>query len=130
MVENKTEKLTFNFTATDLAAMDLLVANGFYRNRTDFVQQAVHSRLEASEDLVDGLIAKERTPSLVIGVQVVTRRRLLEAQANHQMLELKTYGMLIVESDVELALMQATVTRVQVYGITKAPRLIKTAYGL
>ncbi len=50
----KTEKLTFNINAADLAAIDLLVEQGFYRNRTDFMQQALHAKLDDNKAQVQG----------------------------------------------------------------------------
>lgn len=130
MAETQTEKLTFNFAAADLAAIDLLVANGFYRNRTDFVLQAVHSKLDASQEYLTPLLAKEKADDFMLGLMLLTTKSLQALQAANKTLTIKVYGMLIIEQDVPLDLIQATVDSIKVYGVSSAPRDIKRAYGL
>ncbi|WP_179394220.1 CopG family transcriptional regulator [Lacticaseibacillus absianus] len=130
MRDTQTEKLTFNFTSADLAAIDLLVANGFYRNRTDFVLQAVHSKLDASQDYLTPLLAKEQTDDFTLGLMVLTTKTLQALHAANKVQTIKVYGMLIIEQDVPLDLLQATVATIKVYGVCSASRPIKAAYGL
>ena len=41
----KTEKITINLGPVDLGQIDLLVQEGFYSNRTDFIRTAVRNQL-------------------------------------------------------------------------------------
>ncbi len=41
----KTEKITINLGLVDLGQIDLLVQEGFYTNRTDFVRTAIRNQL-------------------------------------------------------------------------------------
>ena len=40
----KTEKITVNVGLVDLGEIDLLVGEGFYANRTDFIRTAIRNR--------------------------------------------------------------------------------------
>jgi Arc/MetJ-type ribon-helix-helix transcriptional regulator len=41
-----TEKITINMSAVDLGKVDLLVQEGLYSNRTDFIRTAIRSQLD------------------------------------------------------------------------------------
>src|SRR4029453_1677298 len=43
---DKTEKITINLGLVDLGQIDLLVDEGFYANRTDFIRTAIRRQLE------------------------------------------------------------------------------------
>ena len=42
------EKITINLGHVDLGHIDLMVQEGFYSNRTDFIRTAIRRRLEAA----------------------------------------------------------------------------------
>ena len=41
-----TEKITINLGYVDLGHIDLLVQEGFYSNRTDFIRTAIRNQIE------------------------------------------------------------------------------------
>ena len=43
---SETEKITINMSVVDLGKVDLLVQEGFYQNRTDFIRTAIRSQLD------------------------------------------------------------------------------------
>ena len=43
----ESEKITINLGFVDLGHIDLLVAEGFYSNRTDFIRTAIRNQLTA-----------------------------------------------------------------------------------
>ena len=46
----ETEKITINLGFVDLGQIDLLVAEGFYGNRSDFIRTAIRNQLAAQGD--------------------------------------------------------------------------------
>jgi len=49
----KTEKITINLGLVDLGQIDLLVQEGFYANRTDFIRSAIRTQLATRAAAVD-----------------------------------------------------------------------------
>ena len=60
----KTEKITINLGYVDLGQIDLLVREGFYANRTDFIRTAVRNQLATAATAVDQTVARR---TLVLG---------------------------------------------------------------
>jgi Arc/MetJ-type ribon-helix-helix transcriptional regulator len=69
----KTEKITINLGLVDLGQIDLLVQEGFYSNRTDFIRTATRTQLVSHAEVVKRTVARK---TLVLGVQHYTRRDL------------------------------------------------------
>ena len=46
------EKITINLGHVDLGRIDLLVREGFYSNRTDFIRTAIRNQLAAEQEHV------------------------------------------------------------------------------
>ena len=46
------EKITINLGYVDLGHVDLLVEEGFYSNRTDFIRTAIRNQLDRHNDVV------------------------------------------------------------------------------
>ena len=69
---DRTEKITINLGLVDLGQIDLLVHEGFYTNRTDFIRSAIRSQLATRAKAVDQTVARR---TLVLGTQNFTRAR-------------------------------------------------------
>ena len=69
------EKLTINLNAVDLGQIELLVEQGFYANRTEFIRVAIHDQLARHGDTVKQTSVRQ---AFVIGA-VHHDRRSLEA---------------------------------------------------
>ena len=54
----ETEKITINLGYVDLGHIDLLVQEGFYSNRTDFIRTAIRNRLAAHDEEVKKSIVR------------------------------------------------------------------------
>src|SRR5260370_22527574 len=74
----KTEKITINLGLVDLGQIDLLVQEGFYSNRTDFIRTAIRNQLGTHAEAVKRTVARK---TLVLGVQHYTRRDLEAVRA-------------------------------------------------
>src|SRR5690348_18368186 len=71
----KTEKITINLGLVDLGQIDLLVQEGFYANRTDFIRTAIRTQLATRGDALDQTAARR---TLTLGSCHYTRRDLEE----------------------------------------------------
>src|SRR5918912_4019848 len=104
MVEaEKTEKITINLGLVDLGQIDLLVQEGFYANRTDFIRTAIRNQLTTHAEAVKQTVARK---TLVLGVQHYTRRELEAVGAAGETLQINVLGLVSIAEDVspELAL--------------------------
>ena len=55
-----TEKVTINLGYIDLGHIDLLVQDGFYSNRTDFIRTAIRNQIERHADAAKQSVARQR----------------------------------------------------------------------
>src|SRR5438128_11455885 len=65
------EKITINMGFVDLGHVDLLVAEGFYSNRTDFIRTAIRNQISVHQDALRQVVARK---TLVLGLQHFTRK--------------------------------------------------------
>ena len=64
--EADSEKITINLGFVDLGQIDLLVEDGFYSNRTDFIRTAIRNQVSAHAEVVKQTVARR---TLVLGLQ-------------------------------------------------------------
>ena len=121
---DKSEKITINLGLVDLGQIDLLVEEGFYANRTDFIRTAIRRQLEMRSGAVAETVARR---TLILGARHVTRRELEELQTAGRTVELRVLGLLTVADDVSPELALATVSSIEVLGSFRAPRAVKAA---
>ena len=57
--ENFSEKVSVNINASTLSSIDLLVDNGYYSNRSDFINQALREGLQKHQSTIDRIIDKK-----------------------------------------------------------------------
>src|SRR5919198_1470412 len=73
-----TEKITVNLGYVDLGQVDLMVQEGFYSNRTDFIRTAIRNQLERHADVVKQSTVRN---SLDLGLRHYSRADLEAARA-------------------------------------------------
>ena len=103
----------------DLGQIDLLVDEGFFANRTDFIRTAIRRQLESRAGAVDNTVARR---DLTLGSEHYTRRDLEQVRDAGQMLELRVLGLASLADDVSPELAMATISGVHVLGAFRAPR--------
>ena len=122
--ESESEKITINLGFVDLGQIDLLVEEGFYSNRTDFIRTAIRRQLESRAAAVNDTVARR---TLTLGTQHLSRRDLEKLRDSVQMVELRVLGLATVADDVTPELALATIALVEVLGAFRAPRAVKAA---
>jgi Arc/MetJ-type ribon-helix-helix transcriptional regulator len=121
---DKSEKITINVGLVDLGQIDLLVTEGFYANRTDFIRTAIRRQLETRSAAVDATVARR---TLALGTQHYGRADLEALQAAGQMVDLRVLGLASIADDVTPELALATISSVEVLGAFRAPAAVKKA---
>ena len=120
----ESEKITINLGFVDLGHIDLLVAEGFYSNRTDFIRTAIRNQLTLQSDAVKRLIARK---TLVLGLQHFSADDLRALQAARQTLQIRVLGLATIAADVTAELALATIDSIQVLGALHASAAVKGA---
>lgn len=121
---DKSEKITINVGLVDLGQIDLLVNEGFYANRTDFIRTAIRRQLETRSGALDATVARR---TLTLGTQYYSRNDLEELRASDRMIELRVLGLATLADDVSPELAVATIASVEVLGAFRAPPAVKAA---
>ena len=118
------EKITINMAPVDLGQIDLLVQEGFYQNRTDFIRTAIRNQLTAHAEAVRQSVARKE---LVLGLQHYTRRDLEAVRAAGETLQIRVLGLATIADDVSPELALATIDSLAVLGAFRASPEVKAA---
>jgi Arc/MetJ-type ribon-helix-helix transcriptional regulator len=120
------EKITINLGFVDLGRVDLLVQEGFYSNRTDFIRTAIRNQLGAESDAVNKSVTRH---TLEMGLRDYTRADLEAVKSAGEQLHIKVVGLVRIASDVTPELAGATIASLTVLGALQASPEIKAALG-
>jgi Arc/MetJ-type ribon-helix-helix transcriptional regulator len=118
----RTEKITINLGFVDLGQIDLLVQEGFYTNRTDFVRTAIRNQLTTHADVVKRMVARK---TLVLGMQHYTRYDLEAVRTAGEKLQISVLGLVSIAEDVSPELALATIDSIEVLGALRASAAVK-----
>ena len=118
------EKITINLGFVDLGHIELLVQEGFYANRTDFIRTAIRNQIERHADTVRQVVMRK---SVDLGLRQISAAELRAAQAAGQMLDIRVLGLAVIAPDVSAELALATISSLQVLGGLQAPDAVKAA---
>lgn len=118
------EKITINLGFVDLGHIDLMVQDGFYSNRTDFIRTAIRNQLERHADVVRQSVARR---SLDLGLRQYSRGELEAAQRRGEALHINVLGLASIAPDVPPELARAVIASVKVLGALHASAAVKAA---
>lgn len=118
------EKITINLGHVDLGRTDLMVQEGFYSNRSDFIRAAIRNQLERHADVVQQATVRKKVE---LGLRHFSRADLEEARATGQTLHIRVLGLVSIANDVTAELARATIGSIVVLGALHASSVIKTA---
>jgi Arc/MetJ-type ribon-helix-helix transcriptional regulator len=118
------EKITINLGYVDLGHIDLMVREGFYSNRTDFIRTAIRNQLGQHADAVKRGVAHH---TLDLGLRSYSREDLERVKAEGETLHLHVLGLLTIAPDVSAELARATIASVTVLGALHASAAVKQA---
>src|SRR2546422_10747783 len=121
---SESEKITINLGLIDLGQIDLLVQEGFYSNRTDFIRTAIRNQLTTHAEVVKRTVARK---TLVLGLQHYTRQDLEAVRAAGEKLQINVLGLASIAEDVSPELALATIDSVVVLGAFRVSAAVKAA---
>lgn len=120
----ESEKITINLGYVDLGRIDLMVHEGFYSNRTDFIRTAIRNQLSAESDSVRQSIARN---TLELGLRDYSRQDLEAVQKAGEILHIKIVGLARIADDVPVELALSTIGSITVLGALQARAELKAA---
>ena len=118
------EKITINMSAVDLGKVDVLVQEGLYSNRTDFIRTAIRTALDKHNVEIQQSMTRH---NFAIGILVYDRDDLEKYRKQGAKLAVNIIGMLNINSNVTPELAREVVESVQVRGIFQASEDVKKA---
>jgi len=118
------EKITINLGYVDLGRIDLLVQEGFYSNRTDFIRTAIRNQLGTHTEEVSKSIERH---TMELGLRDYTRADLESLQRAGEVLHVKVVGLARIAPDVSPDLALATIGSITVLGALQASKEVKAA---
>jgi len=122
--EAESEKITINLGFVDLGQVDLLVEDGFYSNRTDFIRTAIRNQLSTHGEVLKRSVARRE---MVLGLQRYTRRDLEKALASGEQLQIQVLGLATIDDDVTPQLARRAIASIAVQGALRASPEVKAA---
>ncbi|KQT60631.1 MULTISPECIES: hypothetical protein [unclassified Aureimonas] len=120
----ESEKLTLNLGYVDLGGIDLLVREGFYAHRSDFIRSAIRRQLDLHDDR---LRKSAEHLSLDLGLRRYGRADLEAALAAGRKLDIRVLGLVTIDEDVSPDLARETISSITVLGALQASRELKAA---
>jgi hypothetical protein len=121
---SETEKITINLSVVDLGQVDLLVEQGFYSNRTDFIRTAIRSQLNTHSEVVRQAVVRRE---FVVGISVYDEKSLTFRRKDGAKLDIRVVGMVRIADDVTPQLALDTIESLQVFGVLRASPQVKQA---
>ena len=132
--ENYTEKVSVNINTSTLSEIDLLVDNGYYSNRSDFINQAVREALGRQRGTIDGIVRRQeervQRGSWFIGVSGFTAKEIARMHAEGETVSMTGYGVLHIDPACDREQLFAVVESIRVRGKVIAPADVKAHYSL
>jgi Arc/MetJ-type ribon-helix-helix transcriptional regulator len=120
----ESEKITLNLGYVDLGQIDLLVQEGFYSNRSDFIRTAIRGQLVRHDDVLGKSVARHR---LELGLRRFARKDLESVKAAGESLHIQVLGLVTIAADVTPQLARETIGSLHVLGALQADPAVKAA---
>ena len=130
------EKVSVNINPSTLSSIDLLVDNGYYSNRSDFINQALREGLQKHQKTIDRIIEKKTetngaSPNLwFIGVYGLEKQEVEKAKNQGREMDITGYGVLVIEKDIDKESLFQVVRTIKVKGRVMCEKSVKEHYGL
>jgi Arc/MetJ-type ribon-helix-helix transcriptional regulator len=118
------EKITINLGFVDLGHIDLMVEDGFYANRTDFIRTAIRNQLDRQADAVRQSVSRK---TLDLGLRHYSRMDLEAVRDRGESLHINVLGLVTLAADVTPELARVTIASVRVLGALHASPAVRAA---
>ena len=121
---SESEKITINMSAVDLGKVDLLVQEGLYSNRTDFIRTAIRSQLDKHNLEIQQSVARN---DYGIGAVIYSRSDLEKRKARGEKMKINILGLLHLHDDIPAELAGEVIESIKLKGIFIASDEVKKA---
>ncbi len=133
--ETYSEKVSVNINSSTLSSIDLLVDNGYYSNRSDFINQALRNTLQNQQSTLDRIIEKKEASARgdnpwFIGVCGLTSSEVNRWYEDEKKVTYSGYGILLIDESCEEEKLFATVEKISVKGKVFCSDAVKKHYGI
>jgi len=134
----KSEKITINLSAVELAQIDFLVEKGLYASRSDFIRLATRKQTEAHQKEINQFVDPEArngsavaagviTDTLIwsIGMAWIEQSHIEELLLADKKLDIRVIGVVKVAKDVNPEQFKQVLKRCKVFGKVNAEPEVK-----
>ena len=130
MMDN-TEKVSVNINIGTLSQIDLLVDQGFFSNRSDFINQAVREYLNGKQEQIRAEEENYDKYNFVwfIGLRALTKSELELVKKQGHKKEIRGYGMLLIDESLDDLVIE-TISSIHIRGKIKCSDRIRKHYQL
>jgi Arc/MetJ-type ribon-helix-helix transcriptional regulator len=122
--QKDSEKVTINLGFVDLGHVDLLVREGFYGNRSDFIRTAIRNQLDRHGEAARQSATRRQ---LQLGLCHLAARDLEAVRERDETLDIRVLGLLTIAPDVTPELARAAIGSVTILGALHAAPAVKAA---
>src|SRR5690606_30648066 len=105
-------------------SIDLLVAEGFYSNRSDLIRTAVRNLLAANRDIINGVVLRQ---DRTLGLRRITRAELEALERAGERIRIGAVGLVVIDDDVPADLARRTIAALSVLGSLQASPAVRRA---
>ncbi len=120
----ESEKVTINLGYVDLGRIDLLVQEGFYSNRSDFIRTAIRNQLATHAGTVTQTIERH---TMELGLRDYTAADLLALRDAGEVLHVRVVGLARIAPDVTPDLARQTIGSITVLGALQTSKEVRAA---
>ena len=120
----ESEKITINLGFVDLGQIDLIVSDGFYANRTDFIRTAIRNHLDKHKETLAKSLERK---NFDLGLHDYSREFLENLKRSRQTVNIRVIGLVRISSDVSAELARSTIASVAVLGAFQASPSVRAA---
>lgn len=132
--QNYSEKVSVNINPSTLSNIDILVDNGYYSNRSDFINQAVRESLQKHQTTLDRIIEQHTDKTSpnhwFVGICSLDKKELEEAKKQSLIYSYTGYGVLVIDQDIDEELLFSVIESIKVKGKVMSTLNVKKHYGL
>lgn len=108
-----TEKVTVNLNVVDLGKVDMLVNEGFYTNRADFMRTAIRNEIAQHRSQIEQITTAK---NYFVGVLNISAGDLDKHYHDGKTIDILGVGLLIIDSGVTVEIAEKTISIVKVWG--------------
>jgi len=122
--KTESEKITINLGYVDLGHIDLLVEEGFYSNRTDFIRTAIRNQIDRHDEVCRQAVTRK---NIDLGLRHYAREDLETVREAGRMVHIRVLGLASIAADVTPELARDTIASIAVLGRLQASPAVKAA---